>query len=514
VTSFLGDAEPLVDETEKESLAEDLSLLLIDEEDTTGSTDEGPKTGSLAASTKVQILADDRDTTSQLNLVEIPGLDQPEDPLRRADLAPDHTATTGVNLEDLTNTEGLGLEEQTSTRTYAPDNYDRTLIKVTNEDASRLFSGMKSDSDVVMTPDHAKQVFVSKYSTQRMYNLKIYSAVAFGILLAIFVLGLFELQKESFDIDTKLRPLKRDPMPGTITNASIQGSSANALVEPTQAAVDTLTLQLVESAGAAGDSEIAVVERSEIAPISASESPSGFAEVQATEAGEIGSSTRVSQPVHEIIIDTSASRLDETPKQVLQISTSSAISDKDQWLREAYAAYQRGDDETALKKYNQVLGVDASNRNALLARAAIYIQNNNAAAAIRDYQALLLANPKDSLAMASLIAVANYSPEAAESQLKIMIRDEPDSPYLNFALANVYGAQDRWIEAQSLYFTALENNPSDPNYAYNLAVSLEHIEKPEVAIAYYERALDNIGNGLATFNRDVVDQRLEKLKQL
>jgi tetratricopeptide (TPR) repeat protein len=135
-------------------------------------------------------------------------------------------------------------------------------------------------------------------------------------------------------------------------------------------------------------------------------------------------------------------------------------------------------------------------------------------AAIRDYQTLLLANPKDSLAMASMMAVANYSPEVAESQLKIMMREEPDSPYLNFALANVYGAQNRWIEAQGLYFTALEHNPNDPNYAYNLAVSLEHIEKPEVAIAYYERALDNFNNGLATFNRDVVDQRLEKLKQL
>ena len=79
------------------------------------------------------------------------------------------------------------------------------------------------------------------------------------------------------------------------------------------------------------------------------------------------------------------------------------------------------------------------------------------------------------------------------------------------ALGNAYGAQNRWLEAQSHYFRALENNPGDPNYAYNLAVSLEHISQPRAAISYYRRALDNISNGLATFSREVVEQRLEIL---
>ena len=88
------------------------------------------------------------------------------------------------------------------------------------------------------------------------------------------------------------------------------------------------------------------------------------------------------------------------------------------------------------------------------------------------------------------------------------IRDEPESPYLNFALANAYGAQNRWPQAQRHYFTALQNNPKDPNYAYNLAVSLEHIAQPKSAAVYYQHALDNIDNGLATFSPDVVNQRL------
>ena len=113
--------------------------------------------------------------------------------------------------------------------------------------------------------------------------------------------------------------------------------------------------------------------------------------------------------------------------------------------------------------------------------------------------------------MSSLLGVGTYSPRETESQLKLMIRDEPDSPHLNFALANAYGAQNRWLEAQGHYFTALQNNPGDPNYAYNLAVSLEHISQPGSAVTYYQRALDNYQSGLATFSRDVVDQRLNVL---
>jgi tetratricopeptide (TPR) repeat protein len=198
----------------------------------------------------------------------------------------------------------------------------------------------------------------------------------------------------------------------------------------------------------------------------------------------------------------------------LQIKTSSQYRQADILLREAYAAYRSGDSQLAMERYNQVLKVDPGNRNALLARAAINIQNGNIDAAIRDYQTLLLANPKDSLAMSSLLGVGSYSPRETESQLKLMIRDDPDSPYLNFALANAYGAQHRWQEAQGYYFKALQNNPQDPNYAYNLAVSLEHISEPRSAITYYRRALDNFNNGLAIFSRDVVDQRLQVLGKL
>ena len=195
-----------------------------------------------------------------------------------------------------------------------------------------------------------------------------------------------------------------------------------------------------------------------------------------------------------------------------QITRNHQPMEKDQWLVAAYAAYQQGDHKTALQKYAKVLETDPANRNALLARAAIAIQNNDTAAAISDYQQLLLANPKDSVALSSLISVAYIAPEQAETQLKLMIREEPDSPYLSFALANIYSVQNRWAEARRLYFTALKYNPQNPNYAYNLAVSLEHMAETGKAIFFYRKAISDLKNGFAVFDKALVNRRIETLK--
>ena len=78
----------------------------------------------------------------------------------------------------------------------------------------------------------------------------------------------------------------------------------------------------------------------------------------------------------------------------------------------------------------------------------------------------------------------------------------------------MYGSQQRWIEAQSAYFTALQYKPDDPNYAYNLAVSLEHMQKPQTAVTFYRRALENlVESGIASFDSQIVSQRIEVLSQ-
>lgn len=485
---------------------------LVDASDSPAASDAARQADDALAEEIELELASQNDPTKSLNLVDVPDKNGTEVEIGRAEISADTTALPGQGQNTGTTGKTSAQLDSTSTRTFAPDNYDRTLRKPGSEDVSNLFAGLKSDSSIIMTPEYAKKMFRSKTSAQRVHNFKIYSGTTLGILIVIAVLGILEIDEETINIDNDLRHLKRDPMPGLIKNKNDDSYTDVFAVAP-GSEVDATTLQLVESAELIVDTEEVVAVELGGENESLAENTNQDQTISEIKPGFEPRQTTAANAVNNISLP-GVGGDEPAASATIQVSSKSRISEKDRWLREAYAAYQRGDDQLALIKYNAVLGVDPANRNALLARAAINIQNNRIAEAMRDYRKLLLANPKDSLAMSSMIAIANYSPAQSETQLKLMIRNEPNSPYLNFALGNIFGAQNRWQEAQGRYFAALENNPDDPNYAYNLAVSLEHIARPKVAIAYYERALNNYSNGLATFNREVVDARLEMLKQL
>jgi len=459
----------------------------------------------------------DKTGLRSLTLIDVDENSLQDDDFTRSDITHPSQFTTEIDPPSRT----LTRMDSTSTETYAADNYDRTLQRSDAKQGSNSFTGMKSESGDVLTAELAKKVFHSKSSSRHMENIKPYSITVVVILAAFILFGIFQLEENNEKIENTLRPLKRDPMPGLIKNVADQGFT-DVFAAPAGTEVDARALELIEKAevmvGAedvvidVGAGETGITEKVETAQIT--ELPHNQSD---SKVGDEGQSTIATgnESTTEDNSNTLISKLSEVESPgKLKISSKNTVTEKDRLLREAYVAYQQGDDEVALFKYNLVLDLDSSSRNALLARAAINFQNGSFDAAIQDYQTLLLANPKDSLAMSSLTAIANYSPEKSESLLKLMIREEPNSPYLNFALGNVYGAQNRWPEAQGQYFTALENNPGNPNYAYNLAVSLEHISQPRAAISYYQRALDNFNNGLAIFNRDVVDQRLEMLRQL
>ncbi len=503
------DSEPTRSKTELDPTEskEDTSLLLVEREDTNFTARTSVTDPKLPQDQTETIRGDDAESDG-LALLDTTQHNLPDEATEtRSATQTSSTSPTGTNVDTQST---VTRTDSTGTYTYAPDNYDRTLMKLPSDDASKLFAGMKNESDAVMTPDYAKKVFRSKSSAQRLHNFKIYAGIMVVIFLGIGIFGAFEFQSESNKIDTSLRPLQRDPMPGLIKSGQEQDTNLFAGAEP---AADDRTIELIENAESAADIEEVDVGSMATEATVESESTAMEPETEvAIVSVEQTQTTQVADTQATTITGSEAEASEpESISSNLQISSSSQVRQKDILLREAYDAYKSGNNSLALTRYNQVLDEDPGNRNALLARAAINVQYGDSSAAIKDYQALLLANPKDSLAMTSLITVANYSPRETESQLKLMIRDEPSSPHLNFALANVYGSQNRWQEAQGYYFRALQNNPGDPNYAYNLAVSLEHISQTGSAMTYYRRALDNLGNGPATFSRDVVDQRLELL---
>ena len=181
-------------------------------------------------------------------------------------------------------------------------------------------------------------------------------------------------------------------------------------------------------------------------------------------------------------------------------------------LSRAYEAWLSGNLVAARRDYERVLRSDPRNRDALLGLGAIAVREGRWDEASERYTALLRLNPRDSIAQAGLISVhESVDPLRGESQIKILLRQEPDAPHLHFTLGNMYAEQNRWGEAQSAYFAAYRLQSGNPDYAYNLAVSLDQLGKSAAAAGYYRQALELAAENGAVFDQPSVRDRLLRL---
>ncbi len=179
-------------------------------------------------------------------------------------------------------------------------------------------------------------------------------------------------------------------------------------------------------------------------------------------------------------------------------------------LLDAYQAYQRGDYITAAQGYRQVLGKDAHNRDALLGLAAIAQQQGQDEAAQNYYRQLLVLDPRDPAAQTAMMA---YSPDEGntESRLKLLLAEQPRSAALHFALGNYYAGLSGWGDAQQYYFNAHTLEPSNAQFTFNLAVSLDHLGQRKLAAQYYQQALQLDVSGHSGFDHAQAQQRLNEL---
>jgi tetratricopeptide (TPR) repeat protein len=157
----------------------------------------------------------------------------------------------------------------------------------------------------------------------------------------------------------------------------------------------------------------------------------------------------------------------------------------------AYAAYLAGDLASARTDYQHALREEPANRDALLGIAALDVLAGRFENAEAAYLRLLQADPRDSHALGALIALraGRTDPVAAESRVKSVLAENPGSHVLNFTLGNQLAQQGRWAEAQQEYFRAYTAEPDNADFTYNLAVSLDQLRQPRLALDYYQRAI-------------------------
>lgn len=177
------------------------------------------------------------------------------------------------------------------------------------------------------------------------------------------------------------------------------------------------------------------------------------------------------------------------PRNTIVVSPGRSAPTIDPLLTDAYAALTTNRVETAQDLYERLLKKEPRNIDALLGLAALALRAGRSDDATQRYLQILELEPRNALAQSGLIALLGRAdPLAAESRLKQLIAREP-SAHLYFTLGNLYADQSLWAQAQHAYFQAHHLESANPDYAYNLAVGLEHVGQRKLALEFYQRAV-------------------------
>lgn len=208
------------------------------------------------------------------------------------------------------------------------------------------------------------------------------------------------------------------------------------------------------------------------------------------------------------------------PTPSISITRSEVALQVDPQLTLAYAAYQMQDFIRARAHYQQALRNEPRNRDAMLGMAAVAMQLGETALARDTYARLLQYDPRDALARVGLLQITPASDAVGlESELKALFETQSDMAPLAFALGNLYASQRRWNEAQQSYYDALlaakaSGGPVSPDYAFNLAVSLERLNQPRPALGFYNEALELSRITEPGFDMAVLFQRIDAITRV
>lgn len=180
-------------------------------------------------------------------------------------------------------------------------------------------------------------------------------------------------------------------------------------------------------------------------------------------------------------------------------------------INTAWQAYQAGHYDLAQLRYSQVMDGE-HNVDVQLGLASIALQRHHKELALQHYHQALLLDPHNVVALAALATWGDVAyADGLEAQIKQALVQQP-SARLQCSLGDLYAGQQRWREAEAAYFASYQADNEHADYAYNLAVSLDHLRQYEAALTYYLRARNLVLADGGRRDISLLNQRIQQLQ--
>ncbi|MDO8908511.1 MAG: tetratricopeptide repeat protein [Pseudohongiella sp.] len=397
--------------------------------------------------------------------------------------------------------------------------------RYTDEPRSADKAGGARKSDVAR--QSARAMFAAKAGAQTpdRKRLIVWSSVA--ALVAIVCIGAF------LWVSTLMNSGSQFNVPANFDASAYQALEAQALAadnneqapvsetespEPALAEPEVAEISVATAAPVIAAIEVPV-ETSVATPVAVAEATADQSPIEQSRIEPVVTTAPVPSTSTPTQMPTVASTIIQTPAP-MQISRSEPMRNPDMQMLSAWSAYQQGDYAASRILYQQSLARDPDNRDALLGVAASAVQQGDMATARQAYTKLLTLNPRDPLARTGLLDTTNSAdPMQREIDLKALLSDYPGIAAISYSLGNLYASQQRWHDAQQAYYNALLTTrtqaagPVNPDYAFNLAISLERINQPQAALNFYKEALTLSEQHPPGFDMQILHRRLQALER-
>ena len=180
-------------------------------------------------------------------------------------------------------------------------------------------------------------------------------------------------------------------------------------------------------------------------------------------------------------------------------------------VQRGYKALQQNQFGQAREAYSQALNRSPTQRDALLGIAYAHYALGNVDQALSTLRRLVDLYPRDSDAISAIYLISGGDIQAEETRFKQLLERSEHPAAIHYTLGVLYYDQSRFGEAERAFSKAVAIAPEQPDYAYNLALSLDRLGRMRDAARQYVTALNLASQTNAVFNRDLARARLKIL---
>jgi Tfp pilus assembly protein PilF len=185
-----------------------------------------------------------------------------------------------------------------------------------------------------------------------------------------------------------------------------------------------------------------------------------------------------------------------------------------EYLDNAYRAMEAGQLEAAAMLYKRVIYADPENKDALFGLASVYQRTGQLPQARATYSKLLSLDPENWPAMNNfLVLAAEESPDHAVEEFKRLMRTNPEFAPIPAQIGMIYYRQKRYDDAANFLVKAIQLDPSNLSYRFNLAVIYDRLGRSRSAARLYQQLLEAADQGMELpESPDKIQERLSHIR--